>query len=350
MTTLYIDSVESAGKTALCAGIGRKMLGQGKKVGFVMPVQLLETGSTEGYNSNAFMKEILGLKDSAEELAPIRLSSQDLWQKLTDDTEDFSQRIKKACAQASKGKDVVIMEGTGGLTVDNVSTLACYRIVEVADAKVIIVLRYSANLSPASLARVAGELGQRLLGVVINFVPESKIDVLGQNLRNSFQEAGINVLGILPEVRSLLGVSVDELAKILDAEVVTCPENSSELVENIMLGAMTMDPGIDYFSRKANKAAVIRGERADMQLAALETSTRCMVLTNNTRPLPAVVYQAESKHVPVMVVQKDTASTVADIEQALAKTAFNNSQKLRKFEEVLAQHLDFKAFYLALGL
>jgi len=87
-----------------------------------------------------------------------------------------------------------------------------------------------------------------------------------------------------------------------------------------------------------------------MQLAALQTPTKCLVLTNNTRPLTAVVYEAESKHVPVMVVPKDTASAVADIERALANSAFNSPKKLKKLEEILDKYLDFKSLYSALGL
>ena len=165
-----------------------------------------------------------------------------------------------------------------------------------------------------------------------------------------FREAGIRVLGILPEVRGLLGTSIGELAEVMDGEILTCPENTSEIVENVMLGAMTTDSGIDYFSRMANKAAVIRGERADMQLAALETSTKCLILTDNSKPLPAVVHQAEDKNVTIMVVKRDISGTIAGIEEALAETSFHNPRKLKKFDGVLSSHFDFKALHSELGL
>ena len=47
MAALCIASAEIAGKTALCAGIGEKLLGQGKKVGFMMPVMIAETGKPD---------------------------------------------------------------------------------------------------------------------------------------------------------------------------------------------------------------------------------------------------------------------------------------------------------------
>lgn len=350
MVNLLIASKESSGKTALCAGIGKKLLNQGKKVGYFLPVRLSETSAINDYKDATFMKEILELEESPEVLSPVNLTSQELWENLTETAEDFVQQVKKNYARAAKGKDVVIIEGLSGLSTDNVATLACYRMAETLNAKVIAVLPYDATLSPSEMGRVSEELGQRLLGVVINFVPESQIEALRQTMTDSFQKAGIKVFGILPEARSLLGISVKELAKALSGDIVTCPENTDELVENLMLGAMTLDSGIDYFSRKKDKAAVIRGERPDMQLAALQTSTKCLVLTNNAKPVANVVAESESKHVPIVVTSKDTSAIVADIERALAQSAFNSPQKLRKFEELVDKYLDFKSLSSALGL
>jgi len=350
MLALYIDSVETAGKTALCAGIGSHLLEHGKQVGFFMPVQLSENGNGHEQKDALFLSEILGLTQPVRQLLPVQMTRDELWRALTEDTDNFTRTIKKAYSQISRSKDVVIMEGLGGLTIDNVSTLACYRIVEDLDAKVVIELLYSPTLSPSSLTRVAQELGSRLIGIVINYVPESKIQAVSQNLTAMFLDAGIKVLGTLPETRSLLGVKVDKLTEILNGELLPCSGDTGEIVENVMLGAMTFDSGVDYFSRKQNKAAVIRGERADMQLAALETSTKCLILTGDVRPLPAVISQAESKHVPIIVVQKGTSDTLADIEQAFTGTAFDSSKKLEKFREILDKHLDFESLYSALGV
>lgn len=349
MLSLYLTSVEASGKTALCAGIGKKLLSQGKKVGFITPVQLSETSGTNGYKDATFIKEALELTEATELLCPIRLSRQNLWQNLTDEVADFSQKLKQAHANISRDKDIVLMEGLGDLGTDKVSTLACYTIAETLDAKVIIILRYSASLDPAEIIQIGKKLKQQLLGVVINFVPKSKIEAVKQDMTAVFQEAGINVLGVLPEVRSLLSVSVKELAEVLGGEILTCAENTAEIVESIMLGAMTPDSGIDYFNRMTNKAAIIRGERADMQLAALQTSIKCLILTDDPKPLPAVISQAEDKHVPIVIVKQDTSSTLAGIEEALAKTSFHSFRKLQEFESILGSYFDFKALHPELG-
>ncbi|MBM4447092.1 MAG: phosphotransacetylase family protein [Chloroflexi bacterium] len=350
MVALYITSMAAAGKTALCAGIGKKLLDRGVKVGFLTPVQIFETSGTDGCEDAIFIKEIFELTESSELLCPIRSSQRELLRSLTDEVADFTQRLKQAYRKISRDKNIVIMEGVGNLGIDKVSTLACYTIAETLEARVIIVLRYSSTLDVSKIAQIGKRLGQRLLGIIINFVPKSKMETARQNLTASFQKAGIKVLGILPEVRSLLGVSIGELVKILEGELLTFPENNDEIVENILVGAMTLDSGIDYFNRKQNKAAVIRGERSDMQLAALETSTKCLILTNNLKPSRPVISQAEEKHVPIIVVKQDTPAAIACIEEALTKASFRSPRKLDTFGNVLDCYFDFKALYSELGL
>jgi len=171
-----------------------------------------------------------------------------------------------------------------------------------------------------------------------------------KEMTTQLSEAGIDVLGVLPEDRLLFALTVGELAEYLQGEILNCAEKSAELVENFMLGAMGVDPGPEYFKRKTNKAVVVKGERPDMQLAALETSTRCLVLSGNTPPIPTVLYRAEDKKIPIILARGDTITTMASIEDALGKTRFNQEKKLPKLTEIMEQHFNFQAVYRGLGL
>jgi len=115
--------------------------------------------------------------------------------------------------------------------------------------------------------------------------------------------------------RAATGASVARIAERLQAEVLCCSESLDGVVENLMIAAMTVDSGLDYFSRKDNKAVIVRGERPDCQLAALATSTRCLVLTGGVRPPVQVLSLAEEKGVPVLLTDRDTLSVVAELEQ-----------------------------------
>lgn len=115
-------------------------------------------------------------------------------------------------------------------------------------------------------------------------------------------------------------VSISELAECLQGEIINCSEQSGDLVESLMVGAMCVDPAPLYFDTKSNKAVITRGDRADIQLGALETSTKCLILTGGTRPIPSVMQRAEETKVPIIVVDKDTPTTLAELDKCLGDT------------------------------
>ena len=301
------------------------MLADGKKIGFFKPI----TGKDiEGVDSDAvFMKHIFALEEPVELLCPV-----------ISDESNLVGKIKEAYARVSPGKDVVIVEGRGELS-----------IIEALDARVVIVEGYSGELSKAKIDSYK-DFGKYLLGVVLNKVPGSQAEHMYGEMSTQFGEAGINLLGVLPEDRALFTLTIGELAEHIQGEVLNSTEKSAELAENFMLGAMYVDPGPEYFGRKANKVVIVRGERPDMQLAALETSTRCLVLSGNTSPISDVLIRAEDKKIPIILAKDDTTALVVSIEDALGKTRFHQEKKLPKLAEIMEQHFNFQAVYRGLGL
>lgn len=333
MVALYVtSSEEAAGKTTVCAGVGKYLLGDGKKVGFLKPI-IADKRPIEGNDGDAvFMKQILVLPEPVDSLCPL------------------ASKVKQAYAKASQDKDVVIVEGVCGQSPDDNLSKASYEIVEALKARVIIVEGYSNQSPRAKFTTSYKGFGENLLGIVLNKVPRSQLKRVSDEISPQFDEAGINILGVLPEDRTLFTLTIGELADHIQGEILNNAEKSAELVENFMVGAICVDSGLEYFGRKTNKAAVVRDDRPDMQMAALETSTRCLVISGNTVPIYSVRYRAEDKGVPIILTKSDTSAIVKNIEDALDKTRFNQEKKLLKLTEIMEQHLNFQAIYRGLGL
>jgi len=113
---------------------------------------------------------------------------------------------------------------------------------------------------------------------------------------------------------------------------------------------MCVDSGLDYFGRKANKVVVVRNDRPDMQMAALETSTRCLVISGGGEPIDYVRFKAAEKNIPVIKTRNDTDTVIKHIEELLDSTRFHQEKKLNRLAEILAPNLDFKAICDGLGL
>ena len=339
MVALYVvSSEEAAGKTTICAGVGKYLLGDGRKAGFLKPI--IAERPIEGNDSDAvFMKQVLALPEPVDSLCPLISGERAL-----------ADRIREAYIEVSQGKDVVIVEGMCGQSPDDNLSKASYEMVKALKAKVIIVEGYSNQSSRVRFINSYKEFGENLLGIVLNKVPGSQLKHMADEISSQLDEAGINLLGILPEDRALFTLTIGELTDYIQGEILNNAEKSAELVENLMVGAMCVDSGLEYFSRKANKAAVVRDDRPDMQLAALETSTRCLVISGNTAPIYSVRYRAEDKGVPIILTKNDASTIVKNIEGALDKTRFNQEKKLLKLTEIMEQHLNFQAIYRGLGL
>jgi BioD-like phosphotransacetylase family protein len=193
-------------------------------------------------------------------------------------------------------------------------------------------------------------LGQALCGLIINRAPPDAMAFVSQLAVPYLERRGIPVLGVLPEVPGLAALTVAELVAALEAKVLTEHYDPRAIVETLTIGAMTADAALSRFRKQTNKAVITSGDRADIQLAALETSTTCMILTGNLRPSPLIVKQADEFNVAVLLVPTSTLETVEGIERIFGKTRLGQLAKLQQFEALLARHVDVAQLYDVLGL
>jgi uncharacterized protein len=324
MAALYLTSISgNSGKTMLGAGLGKYWLDNGKKVGYFKPLATAEKGGGGSPDADAaFIKKLFGLNESAENLA------------------GAVNDIKAAYAGAAQGKDIVIVEGLPL----NVSA----SVIEALDAKVLVIHDYAAPL-PGVIAEYK-KMGKRLVGVVLNKVPRNKVSRMESQAAEALAQAGIKFLGAIPEDRLLLTLNVGELAEVLQAKILNNSDKTGELIENVMLGALAFDSGEEYFKRKNNKAVILKGERPDMQLAALQTSLRCLVLSGGAKPIPAVLQQSNVKKVPILSSNLNVQDMATAVDKAMEGRKFRQERKLPRLEEILRQALNVKLLDQGLGL
>jgi BioD-like phosphotransacetylase family protein len=331
LAALYVTSLQAgAGKTAVCAGLAKHLQAGGKKVGYFKP--LVAAIGEEAADSDAeFIRKVLGLKEAAADLCPVIAR------------EGLADKIKTAYDKIAKDKDVVIVEGVWRLRPGAKPIEPAAEVAGALGARIIAIEPYSEGLTGAKLAADYGDFGESLLGVIVNKVPLKVLEIVSERL-----SGGVAVLGVLPEDRVLFGLTVGEIAEQVGGEILNDAQKSDEVVENLMLGGMIIDPGPDYFGRRANKAAILRSDRPDMQLAALETSSRCLVLSGGVKPTYRVRTHAEEKGIPLILTKNDTNSIVNTIELTLGKPRFNQEKKLPRLLEIMEKHFDFGAVEQAL--
>jgi len=353
MKTIYITSAETfSGKSALCVGLGMQFRKDGLKVGYMKPINV-NVPLREGvpYDEDViFAKRTYGMSEPLELISPVALTPAKLEQQLRGPEVDYQPKLMEAFTKMSENRDVLIMEGGRSLREGYVAGLPPKKVVELVDAQVIEVIRYDDTLLYDRAMTGQNYFGQNMVGVVLNEVPKQQMEFMNEVVVPYFTRRGIRTFGVLPKENMLSAPSVKELAEGLNAEILCSSECSDELVEHMLVGAMSVESALSYFRRKPNKAVITGGDRADIKLAALETSTRCLILTGNLYPSPIILNRAEELGVPMILVKQDTLTTMEISQQFFERSRFQQRKKLYRFEQVLAEHFDFPALYQALGM
>ena len=354
MTTLYITSTETfSGKSALCVGIAMRLRRDGYALGYMKPVSTgtrLAAGLVD--EDAEFFKQTFDLPDAMADMVPIGMPPRTVEAILRgEDETDFAGNLQTAYERISRGRDVVVLEGGCNLREGYLIGLPTPEVARMLGAKALVVIKYNDDLQVLDDALTARtRLGDLMVGVVLNAIPRQRMPFVQETAKPALEARGIPVLAVLPQERLLLSVSVGDLVGFLSGQVLCCPDKMDELVEHLMVGAMSVDSALSYFRRKPNKAVITGGDRPDIQLAALETSTKCVILTGNLRPSPIILGRAEEVGVPMILVRQDTLTAVEVIERFFGKTRFHLEKKVSRFEEMLEDRFDYGLLYSSLGL
>mgnify|MGYP001271103408 CR=1 FL=1 len=335
MTVLYVVSDrEGAGKTALCATLASKLAGMDKKVALLKPVAAsgLDAGDDPDPASYA------GLLGIPTDGWPFGKGEGPLG-------DDIEGRTKAEVDRMSSVADIVIVEGSTALTPEEHRRLA-----DTLDAKVLAVVAYNPDIPSDDLASWLSRLGDRAVGAVVNGSTRHRGREAGAALKPSMCPNGVTTYGVVPEDRRLLGVCVGQLSQHLDGRFMSGEDASDGLVEHLMVGGRGMDPGEHYFGVRDSKAVIVRGDRPDVQMAALTTSTACMVMTKGIEPIEYVQYEAREEGVPVIVVETDTIETMEALNGLMDSARFDHPLKLARYSELADEHIDLPALYGALDI
>jgi len=353
MIPIYIGSTMGySGKSLVSLGLALKMREDGLAVGYMKPfgrVPTMERGVlTDG--DVLFMKRILSLPGPLERLCPVVYSHDLMADALRGRGKDMMNKVLRALNSASKDKDVMLIGGARDINDGMLLGISGLRLVRETGAKVLLVDPFQGEICLDCLLSAKEVLGDRLMGAVINRVPLGGMEYLREMAAPFLKKKGIPLLGVLPADKLLGSITVSQVNEAIGGTLLCCEEKLDELVENLSIGAMDVESALKYFRKTPNKAVITGGHRSDIQLAALETSTKCLILTGDLLPNSLIIAKAKASGVPIISVKGDTLSTVERLESVLGKVRIREEQKVSRAMELMRAHFDYKQFYARAGI
>lgn len=348
---LLIGSTKAySGKSAIALGIALGLREQGLTVAYGKPLGTSFNSDEPGAEEEdvRFAIETLKLKDTQMPSTLVALDQETVHKRLLgEDRTDYRQSLAQYVQCQST--DVVLLEGPANLEEGTLFDLSLPQVADAVDASVLLVTR-PIDLFVDDLLSAKQRLGSRLLGVVLNDVPSDKLESIAATVRPFLEAKGIPVLGMLPRSALLRSVSVKELVHQLKAEVLCRPDRLDLMVETLTIGAMNVSSALKYFRKARNMAVVTGGDRTDIQLAALESSTQCLILTGHLPPSPLVIGRAEEMEIPVLSVDLDTLTTVEIIDSTFGNVRLHETIKVECVTQLMAEHFDINAVIASLAL
>ena len=348
---LLIGSCEPfSGKSAVVLGLARQLGREGVSVLFGKPLatsaadfpmdpEVRFVGTTLGLPDEQLLPSLRVLEPAT---AQARLLAADL-----EAGDAFDELLNRIAAEAER---LVLLEAAGTLSEGLLFGLSLAQLAKGLDAQVVLVQPWSDSRSVEPLLEARQQLGDRLAGVVLNSVAPEGLAALRAEVEPALERLGLPVLGVMPRSPLLRSVTVEELVRRLEARVLCCEERLDLLVETLSIGAMNVNSAMEFFRRRRNMAVVTGADRTDIQLAALEASTQCLILTGVGDPLPQLISRAEELEVPVLKVDHDTLTTVETIDAAFGHGRLHEAVKASYAIRLVEEHCNFSRLFERLRL
>jgi uncharacterized protein len=351
MKYLLVGSTRAnSGKSATILGLGLKLQEMGLEIGYSKPLGTFTSLNlpdvTTAIDADVqFISQTLGLNLAHCRPPLVSLGRETLKNRLVgDDRVDYFAQLK-AQAESKPPGDLILVEAPANTAEGTLFGLNLEAISEALAAPFLLVIRYGSLLVAEHMMISKERFGDRLLGVVINDIPDAEFVTAEDVLAPFLESLGIPVLALMPENRVLRSVSVQQLVEHLDATILYRSEQTNLadlMVEELKIGAMNVNSAQIFFRKSFNKAVVTASDRVDIQLAALETSTNCLVLTGTPTVSPETLQRATELEVPILSVNTDTLTTVGIIENSLGRVRLNEGIKVQCIQKMMDEHFNFK--------
>ena len=353
MISLYVGSTSGySGKSLVSMGVGLRLKKDGLRVGYFKPVGILPI-KVENILTDKdawFIYRVFELKDNIAEISPVVLTQELTVRAYLKDMRGLLRKIERSFQQLSQDKDIMIVGGSGSIYSWSVLGVSGLKVIKRLNAKVLLVVKYEGEFCVDYILQAKKDLGDHFIGVIFNKVTHEFRQSVDDYIVPFLKRRGIDVIGILPHDPLVGSITVEELNEMLGGKVLCCHDRLNNLVERFLIGAMQVDRATEYFKMTKNNAVIVGGDRADIQLSAIESGTECLVLTGELYPSELIVSRAEQKNIPIIVIRDDTYTVAKKVERLSVRLRLRDKAKVAHGTELVMKNVNFPLLYKHLGI
>ena len=342
---------QNDGKTTVSLGLLAAIQNTYKRIGYIKPVgqRFVEIAEHKIDEDTVLMDSVYKLDCPLVDMSPIAVEP-DFTRKYLESAnyDALAKKINKAFDRVAWEKDFVLCEGSGHAGVGSVFDLSNAQVAKILGAKVVIVTRGGIGkpIDEVALNQALFEkAGVEIIGVIINKVTPEKIDYIADFARRGLKRRGLELLGVIPHHNILSHPTLRSIFEELKAEQLNGAKQLNNLVENVVVGAMSAINAVQFF--KPGILVITPGDREDLILAAAATlSPRCernlagIVLTGNLRPGESVLKVIREMNCPVLLAKADSYEVASKVHDLIIKTRPDDLEKISLIRDLIREHVD----------
>lgn len=378
MRHVYLAATgQNRGKTTFALGLLAALLDRGLDTAFIKPVgqRYAMVGEVPADEDAILMHDVFGLPDDLATMSPVHIPRGFTRRFIEGDvTDDLGSRISGAFARIGRGRDMVVVEGTGHAGVGSVIGLSNADVAALLGTPAIIV-------SEAGVGRPIDEIvlnralfarhGVRVLGAVVNKVDAEAHPSLPDVLRKGLARHGIDLLGTLPYRPILSNPTLAMLVEQMPGEVLHEGSDLDRRIEHVGIGAMQPRHLIERIG--PGSLLIVPGDRADVIHATIAATRRQreslrearfidrlrdrprfgrqgstpdqmelagILFTGGYRPRPREVEAVRAAGMFAYLVEADTYAAASTVHDLLVKTHPADRDKIAETRALVAGNFD----------
>jgi len=344
---------QNVGKTTISLGLIAILAKRYKKLAFIKPVgqrYLIEEGNKIDEDS-VLMERIFNFQFPLKDMSPVAVE-RGYTEKFLDGkiSLDSAARIKKSFNHVSRGKELVVIEGTGHAGVGSVFDLSNATVAKMLGSKVILI-------SQGGIGKPIDEImlnkslfdvkGVKLAGVIVNKVLPGKYDKINKYVRTGLSRLGIPVLGVIPYAEILDIPTMWDFKEDLDMHVLCGGEYMGRQMKKILVGAMEVREAAQYIEE--GSLVITPGNRTDLlsllikiHIGHYRTQKKIsgIILTGGLVPKRRVYNMLKKIDIPILLSRDDTYEAASRVHDLTVKIKSRDKNKVKLAIDMVEKYVD----------
>ncbi|MHA2001099.1 MAG: AAA family ATPase, partial [Promethearchaeota archaeon] len=314
MTVLLASTKASSGKSAIAIGAFLKIREEGREPGYFKAIGDSSTLNlkTRTDKDVSVISAVVSRKFAKEEICPQFFHPEYYLDEVSlGQAPEVLDKIKDAYESIKEKTDYIIIEGNHDYTQYRAIGLDDFSIAKEFGAQVILVapIRDDNDFNEVIAANEYAKLrGLKVAGVILNGLNKPAEIRIEKYYNSILQKLGITIIGGLKNAHQLEKPTIAEIMTAVNARLISGDfiKVKNKFVDGFLIGAMGSAAALSFMRKGMNQCIITGGDRSDIALAALETSTSLIIFTGNIEPTVQVINKAEEKGIPLVLAPADT--------------------------------------------